>query len=261
MNNTFNLLFNIKISHTYYKNNKCNDLTFNPVKSTKKLVNKYGLQIINTDSGFNFLTRKTGSNILELIINETNEEAFYFNPIIKNPSFYRITNAFSIKENSLLEIESVSKSNTLKHIFNNSIDVQQGITLKINFSDIIELQKEKTSHSFKLNFEARAVQWRYNFINNSGQNFENLSIKSNNNNNIVFNGLKKISLRNRQSALQLSSESLNIPLQEDATYHFDLLNNDIIILKDLPNANPDSIILYSNDGNTIEEVATMYIYI
>ncbi len=279
MKSNFKIAYRIKVFHSYFKNGICTGLTYHPATTTKQLIKRFKLKLINETEGFSFYinTTKSISEFLRYVAQTTGKDTFEFNVQTNTPDFYLFT---ELPVNRLGELvyNSQSKSNTytngkvqLQEDFISKNDVSQLFKLKIHFKDIIKYEEMNTTACFEIKFKSRPTQWNYYIINKSSRCFDQLTIKSKSN--IQFEEPQNVTLQNGQQALLFSSGSNLIPLTEVPTYSFDLVNTTQLstitnkktatsktIFKGLPNPNPDRIKIHQTDGTTLVS-SLMYVYV
>ncbi len=267
-------LFSLEVTHHYYKNGICDDLTYTPSKDTQQLIDRFSFKMMKRPNGFSFyIEEKTSyAEFLNYIQLTTDQTAFYFDAATINSNFYQLTAAYPINQIGTFFYESTDEIKDgnnllLKKTFNPSTSATDAFTLKIDFTDIVKLKKaDNEDVKFNIEFESRSTQWIYNIVIDNNENFDELSIESKSD--IVFEGPKAIILQNGQKAMQFSSGSRKIHLKQIPEYTFNLTNtttklgnsHKTTVIKGLPNANPETMEIYEDNG-TSELASLMYIYV
>lgn len=271
MTSNYSIIFNVDITHSYYKGGVCRDLIYEPSEATKSLMQRYGFKIINNSNGFSFLMSKNSAlnTFLDYIAHSTNTNVFSFNISTVNSKFYQFTEQFSMEDIGYLQYTSNTSNiseNTilLDGEFISTASSEHVLKLDVLFNDII---LSKTTHdpiNYSISLDARATQWHYNIINSSNQHFDTLSITSDTA--IEFTKLKEIILPNAQVAQCFSSGETKIPLKESGDYNFDLVSSTKklgqtrlkTIFKGLPHPDPGTLTI---NHSTKEITSLAYVYI
>lgn len=270
----FYKMFSLEVMHTYYINDICKGLIYNPTKNTESIIKRFSLKLNLTTKGFEFYTdtKKSITSLLNYITKVTGEESFNFNAITVDSQFYQFTNLpinqiGVIKYNSSSnEVVSDTTVRVLKPEFIPTIEANELFSLSVKFQDLIKSDENKNSSIYKIEFTARDTQWKYFILNNTNQHLGNLSIKCKSE--VEFEGPIEVILQNGEKAQLFSSEKQLLPLSEAPKYNFDLMstikkngvNRNKILFKGLPNPNPNIIKIDSNKTETIV-ASLMYIYV
>ncbi|MCH9659514.1 MAG: hypothetical protein K0U54_01240 [Bacteroidetes bacterium] len=281
MINDYKIVFNVTVSHTYFAQDICKGLDFNPSEYTAEIMQRFNLRIGNDKSGFSLYAQPNGSilDFLNYLDEVADQSYFEFEIQSIDPNFYSYTNfpidwvGTSLYNSEYLANESVDGVVFLKEdLSSSSSQTTNVIRLKVHFNDLIKSHETDQIVSFEIKFQARATQWQYYIINNGPQQFNNLKITGRSN--ITFEGPKEILLQNEQTALLFSSEGPLIPLSEISLYSFDLMDDAIaaldttahepisgtVVLSGLPNPNVTSFGIVELEG--IKQVTSpMYIYV
>lgn len=272
MNVVYTSLFKIAISHSYYASNTCECMSYKASTTTETMLSKYGIVLRNEQDGFEIYTTTNQSieTFLTYITNVSGHTAFEFDGITSDANFYNFTN-IPINKVGVLTYESnqtvTEDSNTtiqLQENFVPSNSATNALKITIYFDDIIRLQQTNDHIQFSIQLQARETQWNYYIINNSNQEYNQLEIQSTDEH-IQFSEVSEVTLQNHQKALLFTSNTNNIPLKNEVTYQFNLINSrktiagerKEIIIKGLPIPNPQNISI-QND-HTIASL--MYVYI
>ncbi|WP_420571505.1 hypothetical protein [Kordia sp.] len=271
MSITYISLFKVTVSHTYYASNVCECLQYKATTSTKTILDKYGLILRILTDGFEVYTSSEQSieTHLNYISQVSGITAFQFEGITTDANFYNFTD-ISTNELGILSYASdmtETSSNTTKiqlsETFIKEANNQKTITVAIKFDDIIRLQKIMNPISFSIQLQARKTEWNYYVVNNSNQEYNQLVIEGANE--IQFTSPTEQILQNGQKALLFSSKPTKIPLKNEVTYTFDLVNTKQtisgerkeIVIKGLPIPNPQN--LQIQDDHTIASLIYVYI--
>jgi hypothetical protein len=269
----FQIAFSVEVSHTYFKENVCKCLQFNPGSVTRALIRRFDLRIRKRISGFDFYinTRSSLNSFLKYIGTATGQTFFDFDIVTITPAFIFFTD-FPANWLGQLVYDSISASNIYS---GNKAQLTPDMVsetkashvgkLRIYFQDIIN----QGYTQFAINYMARATQWQYFIINNSSIPLQNPSISGKTD--ISFVGPEQVTMDTGQKALLFTSGENLIPLTEVPKYKFNLLNNAVlqagqkpssvkVIFKGLPTPDPIRIGAAMN-GNTIQVVSPMYVYV
>ncbi len=272
--NSFHNIFNLQVTHTYYKDDICKGLVYKPTKETQRIINKFSLKPRITDTGFGLYTDTKSSItvLLNYITKVTGEKTFHFIASTSDPQFYLITDlpinkiGVTIYKTDLITLTSIPELILLKPTFIATEEANMVFKVSIGFDDIISLFKEDIIPLYQINFEARTTQWRYLIMNKSNQNIGTLSIEGKSD--IKFEGPVEVILQNGKEAQQFSSEKQLLKLTEIPKYSFDLTssikkngtNRTKIIFKGLPNPNPN-VIEVNTDSIEPIVASLMYVYV
>ena len=272
MTSEYNILFSMAVTHTYYQSGYCKHIVYKASEDTKKIMNAYSFVLMYADTGFSFYTEKTPSleKLLKYIENVTGMTSFNFEASVTDPAFYQFTQ-FPVNKIGIINYESNRSSEAgrkliLKGVFKERTDTLCLFTLKIRFADLIAYINDRSSVTFYAEFQARSTQWQYNIINNSGQHFDELFIRSHSE--IIFNKPENIVMENGQKAFSFSSGAYRIPLKEVPEYQFDLVSTTMklgksrskTLFKGLPYPAPD-VMKITNEAHQEEVTSLMYVYI
>lgn len=270
----FHKMFSLEVMHTYYINDICKGLFYNPTKSTESIIKRFSLKLNLTTKGFDFYTdtKKSITSFLNYITKVTGEESFNFNAITVDSQFYQFTdlpiNQIGVinYNSSSNEVVSDTTVKVLKPEFTPTIETNKLFSLSVKFQDLIKSDENKNSPIYKIEFTARDTQWKYFILNNTNQNLGDLSIKCKSE--VEFEGPIEVTLQNGEKAQLFSSEKQLLPLSEIPKYNFDLIstikkngvNRNKILFKGLPNPNPNIIKIDTNQTETIV-ASLMYVYV
>ena len=265
-------LCKVTISHSYYASNICECMVYDATTETKSVLNKYRLVLRKTQSGFELYstTNQSIETYLNYITQVSGQTAFEFLGTTTDQHFYNFTN-IPINELGVLTYESDQTVNDashtsiqLKETFVEAASTQNALSITLKFEDIIRLQKTNDPIEYSIQLQARETQWIYYIINNSNQEYNQLEIQSTNEN-IQFTKTAETTLQNGDKALPFSSQPTKIPLKNEVTYTFNLINTKKniagerkeIVIKGLPIPNPEN--LQIQDDHTIASLIYLYI--
>lgn len=268
----FYKIFSIDVFHSYFNDGICKGLFYNPSKSTEKIINRFSLKYVVTNTGFSFYsdTNKTREEFLNYIKSVIGEDSFTFNAITNNSSFYQFTDLpiakIGVLKYTSNSVESSSGDNqfVLKSVFIPEQETTILFSITINFKDLIALKTN--TPTYKIQFKARATQWKYFIINKNHQNLGQLSIS--NGTDIKFKEENNVTLQNGEVAKLFSLENQLLTLKEVPENSFDLLSTSEkngttrtkIIYKGLPS--PNSNIMEVNTKPLKPIVSSlMYVYV
>ncbi|PTX64049.1 hypothetical protein C8N46_101659 [Kordia periserrulae] len=272
MNVVYTSLFKVAVSHSYYASNICECMSYKASATTEKILSKYGIVLRNEHDGFEIYTTANQSieTFLTYITNVAGHTAFEFEGVANDQNFYNFTNipinnvgVLTYESNQTIA-EASSTTIQLQETFVPSNTAANALKVTIYFDDIIRLQQTNDHVQFGIQLQARKTQWNYYIINNSNQEYNQLEIQSTDEN-IQFSDATEVTLQNNQKALRFTSNTSQIPLKNEVTYQFNLINTrktiagerKEIIIKGLPIPNPQNISI-QND-HTIASL--MYVYI
>jgi hypothetical protein len=272
MKSSFNQIFDVEVTHSYFEGGICKCLQFTPGTTTSQLFRRFDFKMRENISGFDLYcnSQNTIAGLLNYISSITGVSCFDFNIATNASSFYYFTDLPTDSINSLL-YDSHSAQNKLA---NNTIQLAPESaedantvylgSLTIHFDDIIKLSTIKGIH-FKISYQARATQWQYYIINSSSMQLLNPQIAGKSP--IDFTGPEDVVLDNGQQAMLFSSGDKLIPLSILADNKFDLVSKSAangnksaaskIIFKGLPI--PDPMRTSNGTGNKVS--SKMYVYI
>ncbi|MEM6719501.1 MAG: hypothetical protein AAF611_09315 [Bacteroidota bacterium] len=272
MNMTYTSLFKVSVAHSYYASNVCECLLYEVSPETASLLTKYGMVLRKEQSGFEMYTTTSQSmeTYLKYITQVSGQTAFEFLGVTTDQNFYNFTD-IPMDEIGVLTYESdqidsatSNASIQLQETFIKAATAQHAVSITIKFDDIIRLQKKANQIAFSIQLKARETQWKYYIVNNSNQEYNQLEIQSTDAN-IGFSTSTEATLQNGQNALLFTSTTNKIPLKNEVTYQFNLINTKKtiagerkeIIIKGLPIPNPQN--LQIQNDHTIASL--MYVYI
>lgn len=268
------LLFSITIEHTYYTDGICVDLQYTPSQKTQIVIDRYALLLQRTPEGFSFYasTDQSIKDFLNYIKRTEDATSFSFDVVSMNQDFtvfteYPITSLgiFSFNSNNNTVVDGVT---VLKEVFEPRVTSNISFTVTVDYDAIIRFRESGNNPFYTIKFISRKTQWRYYIINNSNQHFEKLEIKGDSD--IQFEAPVEVTLPNNMMAFLFSSGDLKLPLEEHATYRFNLLGTKTnlgntrtqTLFSGLPIAKSNSIETYTEEGGGTTQVASpLYIYI
>ncbi len=260
--------------HSYYEDNICKGLVYKPSIATEKIIKRFSLKLNLTNKGIELYTDTTKSitEFLNYITTVTGEESFDFNTTTKDSTFYQFTNlpinqiGITVFNSSLTGTILGVNSIELKPNFIPKTETNILFNVSINFNDLIALDTNKEVASYRIQFEARATQWKYYILNNTNQNLGALSID--NTSGIDFEGPVEVTLQNGEKADMFYTEKQLLALSEIPKYDFTLIsttkrngvNRNKILFKGLPNPNPNTMEIH-NGETQLKVVSLMYVYV
>ncbi|MEM6685395.1 MAG: hypothetical protein AAF617_06320 [Bacteroidota bacterium] len=272
MSTTYTSLFKLSVAHSYYASGLCECMRYEATQETNSIFQKYGMLLRIEQSGFEVYT--TTNQALETYLNYVSQvsqqTAFVFSGIVTDANFHNFTNV-PMDEIGVLSYESdqtlseaSSETIQLQETFIQKDSTQKALSITIKIADIIQWQQTSDHVQFNIQLQARETQWNYYIINNSNQEYNKLEIQSTEPT-IAFTGSTAVTLQNGQNALLFTSNNPQIPLKNEVTYQFNLINTrktiagerQEIVVKGLPIPNPQN--LQIQDDLTIASL--MYVYI
>lgn len=270
--NNYRKIFGVEIFHSYYENNLCTGLTYQPDEATKYLMKRFSLVLKLTNKGFNLYTdiKSNLVDFLNYLDKIVEKKVFTFNATTLNKRFYQFTKlpvnklgVITYNSNTSVEVSDTNQL-LLQSYFKEASLENLVFSLSVNFSDIIELENNNKEATYSIQFESRSTQWNYYIINKSGQSFGELSIEETKE--INFEGPEEVTLENGQKAQMFSSGPQLLQLTEIPNYSFNLTSRtqrngtyrSKIILKGLPNPNP-SVFTIKPEKSTM--ISLMYVYV
>ncbi|KRD10401.1 hypothetical protein ASE21_11900 [Flavobacterium sp. Root901] len=271
-------MFSLMAYHTFFDNQKCNCLHFKPNKITENILLKFGFKIDSVSNGFELFgsTQTSLPDLLDYISKTTFQDYFEFEIKCSNPSF----NLFTEMPIQWLGQITYSSQDSKNQSANGIISLNQTLetktisphfgSVKIYFDDLQKNLYSNTPIQYKINFEARATQWQYYFINRNAVPLNNPSITEKGA--IQFEGPQQVTIQTGEEALLFTSSSANIPLSEKPKYKFDLINKSDtselnqnsskgkIIFKGLPVPDVSRIGILNTDEKS-QVTSPIYIYL
>ncbi|WP_299276850.1 hypothetical protein [uncultured Psychroserpens sp.] len=270
MNNSYRILFDLLVTHTYFKTGFCEGLTYKPSKSTSELMDRFNLKVLNIDKGFQFYSRGKVpfDTFLNYITKATEHSYFEFNAQSTDQVFYQYTNLPLDDIKTLLFDSEQSHAEGDFIVLNQQFQKRSAnlFTLRIQFSDILmHLAKDAIGH-YRIDFSSRATKWQYTIINNSQEHYNELSIKSNSE--VEFDSGKEVVLNNGQKAIAFTSIGDNIVLSQIPKHTFDLVCTESemgvkisrILFKGLPMPIPSQLQVIKTNTE-MSMVSPIYIYL
>lgn len=261
----------IKITHDYFSNSIDGNIQIFPGLITQQLLNRFDIQIQNTQGSCNIYINSESSTeeFLSYLESVTSNNFFDLNMQVASPNFYSYTdipmdsNASYLYESNASENSIDTNVVLLSPKANTAILNTTFAEVKIYFQDIIENPSEE--HMFLIALKARATFWQYFIINNSQINLSNPFIKGDNE--MGFHEQKQVTIKNGQEALEFTTKQ-PIKLSASPKYQFDLCDRiskngqtrTKKIFAGLPNPDPTNLSVIINDGNQ-KVLSPMYIYV
>lgn len=274
----YKIIFDIQFSHTYFKNNICDCLTYSPGKKTEQMIKQYQMKIDTNNNGFkcyantkfsltefiNYIKQTTDITYFDFEISTSNSKFYFFTDFPINWTGQVLYNSHSISDIS--EEDGMELKGTLSKNENTT----SLANLKIYFDDLLKFKETGSGIQYKVNFQSRSTQWQYYIINKSAISFKEPVISGKSE--IQFEAPKNVTIQNGQEALLFSSGDTLIPLSQIPKYKFDLINSKSLsnnsikpttykpIFSGLPNPDPARIgIEVMNDKNLV--TSPMYVYV
>lgn len=280
MQTDFQILFSVKVAHSYFENDICNCLQFVPGVDTEKILNRFKFRIKNKINGFELYSdsEKATPALLDYIQKVSGRDYFDFSIYNTNTDFAFFTELpvnwlWQMEYNSHDRLNDHEGESIILHLTLTEQNVSPVTgTLKIYFDDIINPVSKYAPVNYTISLKARSTQWQYYIINKSSLPLGNLSIGGKNN--IVFKGPENVRLENGEDSLFFYSDRSDLPLSQVPINKFDLLNtvngsaagitknksSSSIIFKGLPTPEPSNIgTVVVNGKNQI--TSSMYIYL
>ena len=273
MKTVYTILFDLTVTHNYFKSGFCEGLNYMPSRSTQGLMDRYNLRLQVTDRGFQFYSPRKVSleYYLNYITKATGISSFEFDVRTLYGTFYQFTDLSLNQLGELLFNSSNTKSDNDFFVLEKQFQRERVLakdlfTLTVNFSDLIKAEQAGEEVLYKIEFFSRATQWQYNVINNSHQHVGELSIKGDLD--VEFDTGKETILQNGQKATSFLSLTSDITFSEVPKYQFDLINTTEILgrkkvktlLKGLPMPNPQQLEI-EQDKTQNKVLSPMYVYI
>ena len=280
INSSFQLVFKVEVSHTYFEKSICNCLQFSAGSDTAQLIKRFGFKLKNNTNGFDLYVNSSSalSSLLNYICKATSQTSFDFDITTNNKNFTSFTD-LPVNWVGQLIYDSQASSNTndagviqLAETLSKNQSTPLLGNLKLYFNDILKFSSDTGPAHFNISFKARATQWQYFIINKSQVQLTSPAISGKTD--ISFTGPENIALETGQQALLFSSDSTLIPLSERPKHRFDLVNKPAeagrgafgkapapkIIFKGLPNPDPARFGIVEIDK--INQVSSpMYVYV
>ncbi|PCI93939.1 MAG: hypothetical protein COB15_15380 [Flavobacteriales bacterium] len=272
-------IFQVRALHSYFDKNECKCLTFEPSKSTLKLMQRFGLHIHLHNDGFSFFatTKDSINNYLAYIETVSRKSSFEFEIQPKIDNFNVFTD-LPVDWSGTISFNTDNESNILS---NGTLDIEKNYSFKkstgslalltINFKDILKYGDLDSFTEFQIKFNRRATQWQYYIINRSAVKLDNPKISSKTD--INFTGPVKTTIATGIEALLFTSGEQLIPLSKTPLYKFSLINESAvlentaksktsskIIFNALPNPKTE-MIGFKVDTDTKLVSSPMYVYI
>jgi hypothetical protein len=277
MSNAYKQIFSAEVLHTYFDNDICRCLRFQPSDETLAL-GKRGFHMRSKVNGFDlyfsnsatladtlsYITHTTGLTYFEFLAATTDSD---FNLFTEIPAGWvgQLLFDSSSAENSYQD-HSVALAQNL-HAADNDRYV---ISLRIYFTDVLKYCTAAELFTFEMKLSARATQWQYYIINRSSTPLENLSISGKSD--VSFDGPQTVTVQSGQQALLFTSGSNLLPLSFAPKYKFDLVSNpqnadqparktsSKVLFKGLPNADPKNIGIVRVEGKA-QVSSPIYVYV
>lgn len=272
--NTYIPLFKVNISNAYYKGTTVEPLRYTPSSDTTMLLSKFSMRYQNISGGliFYIATQEPLIQFLKYVERVTDMPSFSFTGTAVNPDFYQFTD-LPINQTGTVYFDTENEENqpthdglSLKGVFKPMPTATNVFDLKVQFKTLLAYLEKNTVPNFQIDFKTRKTQWNYYIINNSGIDYNNLSIAGTSD--FQFDAPKMVTIPNGQEATLLSSGTTKIPLSAVPAYQLNLINTSIkngtlrrtIVFKGLPNPNPATIEIYTENGE-YQVASLMYVYI
>lgn len=275
----FQILFKVEVLHSYFDQNICPCLKFNPGSVTSKLLDRFDFKCRSKINGFDLYanSRASVTAFLNYITKATNQTYFDFGIVTTNSHFNFFTD-LPVDWVGQLDFDSQAASNRYE---GNAVQLSQGLSknagtsrlgnLILRFNDILKFQNNNGFTQFDIRFAARSTQWQYFVINKSSIQLDNPAIGKTD---MDFTGPENVFIESGQQALLFSSGDNLIPLSELPKYKFNLINKPAsggnettrkisapkIIYTGLPNPDPGRIGMTRINGKN-QVSSPMYVFI
>lgn len=275
---SYNIVFRLQVSHTYFQDGICKCLMYHPKAATKKIMKRFGFILKITNDGFAFYinTNKSISEVLNYIKRISDYSSFDFSLETTDSNFYNFTELPIDRSISLIYDShsekniSVSDNVILVPIDSEEYSSNAIGSVRIHFNDILNIHKVKSVTDFQIKFESRATQWAYHIINTTKRNFDDLSIQGRSG--IQFNGPSMVTTPNNEPAFLFASDQ-SIALHETPKHVFNLIqvlktsatekNKTMMsqkIFSGLPNPSPNNLGITKQSNKKVIS-SPMYVYI
>lgn len=226
---TIHKAFMVTVYHPYFKDGRCNCLSFTPAPETRTLLKRFHCFFENTGNHFRFYINapESISAILSHIENATGISHFTFEIRTADPAFCHFTNYPTGRAGQLMfdtHDEANVWEDAVLHLSEKQADTPDtGLIgmLRVHFSDIIHYSSTRGFAEFAIRFKQRSTQWQYFIINKSEYPLGNPVVTATGGD-IVFTGPEMVVTRAGQQALFFSSGEYLIPLTEQAGQTFSL---------------------------------------
>ena len=137
MTSTYSILFNLQVTHTYFKTGFSEGLIYNPSSDTKQLIDRYNFKLMLTDKGFQLYSfnNQTLEDFLKYIETTTGNTYFEFNAQVIDQVFSNYTdlpldNPFGLSFDSK-EHDIENNTTVLKQQFTESAQTINLFSVKI----------------------------------------------------------------------------------------------------------------------------------
>lgn len=269
MNDAYQIILKVDISHEYYKDTTCRGLKIVPNATSSSVLTRFGLKFYPYEGGFEILYPANRiTQLLRYVRNALHISCFEFGAIAKNEAFRLFTEipmnrlGFYSYDSRRLAGESENDSE-MKPVFVEDSHGSIVLNFKIHFDDLIN---GENTYQVKLN--SRRTCWEYYVFNQEEKYFENLQIKSKGDHTVVFVNKGPKTMENGQTATIFSSGNTLLSLSEYSIYQFDLVNIKSVkdakdrsntVFNGLPVPRPENI---ETQDSGEEPVASMiYVYV
>jgi|GEM_PF-837163 len=278
--NCYSILFSLEVVHSFFENNICNCLLFEPTELTQKVMKRFGFFTQQKNNHFIFLSNSSQplSVFFDYIKNVTFENAFNFSVKTTDENFWLYTELplgfegqidYSSERKHSISPEGIV---TLAPSF---LAIRKGRVggLRIFFDDILSHKRENEPAKFKIELTARSTQWQYYVINKNSVHVENPGIDGRLN--IAFDGPTRVTIPSGEEAMLFTSANKLLPLSVKPSFHLNLMNYKTakeeneragprfkgkILFKGLPWPDPRRIAMAELNGNAVF-ASPMYIYL
>ena len=272
MTDTYKILFELEVMHTYFTSGLCEGLIYKPSLETQQLMDRYNLKLFMTNKGFQFYATKAQTNeeFLNYLADARGISSFVFYAKTSDSNFYQFTD-FPVGKSGVLMFDSnLTESEDGVEVLDQQLMTQQSTShlfmLTIQLSDLLKYVEEGDAPQYRIQFESRTTAWQYNIINNSRQHVNQLSVKGQYN--VEFDGGQEVTLENGQSAIAFTSLTDTIPYSEAPHFTFDLVNTterlgtskEKTIFKGLPTPNPSQLRVINKQEQKMV-LSPTYVYI
>ena len=273
MKNQFNIAFSIAIQHDYFENGKSQSLRLEPDSETKKIFQQHNMLVNQVENRLEvYYDSKMTLKEQLVYLNETAKiEKFTFDMTSSDSQFYNYTDLpiewYGAIQYSNTDIKADDTGQMLNPVYGQPHSSQFIGHIELDLKTLITRLDSTESINYRVDFESRAVQWVYYFINVNNLRFENPAIQTNDG--VSFHQMEDALLPNNQPAIVFSSTQELIKLKAVPSQLYSLVGTvtnamgqkkEKVIFKHLPVGNASQInIVLVNDKQVIS--TPQYVYI
>ena len=274
MSTPYKTLLKLIVRHSFFQDEICNCIQFDPTSSSANLLSRCGIHVVNRVDGFDLMIKEDApiKDNLSSLLKDSEESNFEFRLRATNSLFYTFTD-FPVNWQGQINYSTANTkgeadgSKQLLSEEKDTFDPEILGTLKIRLSDLIS---EDSGIPYQVKFDARKTQWQYFIINQSSVDLQKPMIKDNMG--IAYLGPFDVELMNGTKALLFTSGDHFIPLNEYPLRDIDLLDqgenaqqggNDAdtkVVMKGLPNASANITAVVQYERQNILS-SPVYVYL